>query len=297
VEELVAGYLSTLSRHAVATQKQALNALAGKNGLYAALGRPVGRLPDWTHARRPERAIVWATAKETEAVLEQMREPWWLMVGLMFGSGLRVGECMALRWRDVDVERLTVTIRGGKGDKDRVTVLSRRLVEPLQRCRRQCRAMWEEDRAGRRPGVQVAETVRRKVPRAGEDWGFYWVFPAAGESRCPESGVRRRHHLHPKSFARVNAQACRRAGVGKRLTAHSYRHGFATAYLLAGGNVRELQRLLGHADLSTTERYLHCVPEFADRIGSPWDVAPEAQGRSKIVAFEEPAGEARRAAG
>jgi len=195
---------------------------------------------------------------------------------LLFGSGLRIGECVSLRWRDIDFERLTVTIRRGKGKKDRVTVLSRRLVEPLKARVARCKALWEEDRVRRRPGVAMPEGMDRKFSGCGEDWAFFWVFPAAGESVDPVSGILRRHHVHEKSFGKALRVAVKRAGVPKRVTAHTFRHGFATCYLLAGGNMRELQRLMGHRHMETTEIYLHCLPVQMDRIGSPWDVAPVA---------------------
>lgn len=272
-EERVADFLSSLSRHSVSTQRQALNALAGKGGLFALLGKPLGRLPDWVNARQTRRMPVWVTARETEEIMKYMAEPWSTMVGLLFGSGLRIHECMSLRWRDLDFERMTVTIRGGKGDKDRVTVLSAKVVDALRARYDRCRALYMEDRANGRPGVALPDAVARKYPNHGNDWGFFWVFPAAGESRDPESGIIRRHHVHEKSFSRPLRDAVRRAGIPKRVTAHAFRHGFATSYLLAGGNLRELQRVMGHANMETTEIYLHCLPSDADRIGSPWDVA------------------------
>lgn len=270
-EDRVAGFLATLSQHSVATQKQALNALAGKGGLFALLGKPLGRLPSWVNARRPQRMPVWVTARETEAIMQHLSEPWSTIVGLLFGSGLRIHECMSLRWRDFDFERLTVTIRGGKGDKDRVTVLASRMVEPLRLRYKRCRALFLEDRAANRPGVALPDGVARKFPNAGLDWPFFWVFPAAGESQDPATHIIRRHHVHEKSFSRPLKVATRRSGIAKRVTAHAFRHGFATAYLLAGGNLRELQRLLGHTSIETTEIYLHCLPSHTDRIGSPWD--------------------------
>lgn len=282
-EDRVAHFISTLSQHSVATQKQCLNALAGKGGLFALLGKPLGQMPSWVNATRPQRVPVWVTARETEAILEHLTEPWSTIVGLLFGSGLRIGECMSLRWRDLDFERMTISIRGGKGDKDRITVLSSRLLDPLRLRYKRCRALYLEDRAAGRPGVSIPSDVARKFPSAGKDWPFFWIFPAAGESTDPASKIVRRHHVHEKSFARPLGTAVRRSGIAKRVTAHAFRHGFATAYLLAGGNLRELQRLLGHTSIETTEIYLHCLPSHTDRIGSPWDAAPDAAPASPHI--------------
>jgi integrase len=277
VEERISNFLSSYSKHSEATQKQALNALAGKSGFYAAMGRPVGELPPWVNPKRPLNVPVWVTQNEGEAIMGHLTEPWRLMAGLMLGSGLRVGECVALRWRDFDFERLTVTIKRGKGNKDRITVLSRRLVDALKARMERCRGLWDEDRAKGRPGVALPATVARKCSSFGKEFPFFWVFPAAAESVDPESGITRRHHVHRKSLAKPLRVACRRAKIHKRVTAHAFRHGFATMYLLAGGNLRELQRLMGHANMETTEIYLHCLPVHTDRIGSPWDVSPRSE--------------------
>lgn len=287
-EQRLSNFLSTYSEHTEATVNQAVNALAGKSGFYAGLDYMVGDIPAWTPPTRPFRIPVWVTPAEAEAIIAQLDEPWATICGLLFGSGLRIGECVSLRWRDFDFERLTVTIRGGKGDKDRVTVLSRRLIDALKARMERCRALWEEDRIRKRPGVALPPAVGRKCPSFSEEWPYFWVFPAAGESRDKKSGIVRRHHIHRKSLARPLRPAVRRAKLNKRVTAHSFRHGFATLYLLSGGNLRELQRLMGHESMTTTERYLHLIPSHTDRIGSPWDVAiPQAnQIPSNIVMLE-----------
>jgi len=272
VEDRISNFLSSYSRHSEATVNQALNALAGKSGFYAAMGRPVGQLPPWVNPSRPKNMPVWVTQSEGESIIKQLTEPWAVMAGLMLGSGLRIGECVSLRWRDFDFERLTVTIRRGKGNKDRVTVLSRRMVEPLRQRMERCRGLWQEDREKSRPGVALPSGVARKCPSFGRDFPYFWVFPAAGESTDKASGITRRHHIHRKSLSPPLRTACARAKLHKRITAHSFRHGFATMYLLAGGNLRELQRLMGHAHMETTEIYIHCLPSHTDRIGSPWDV-------------------------
>lgn len=276
-EEAIPQFLSSMTPCSVALQKGALSALAGGNGFYACLGREIGELPKWVFATRPTRIPVWTTQREAEAIISQLPECWALMAGLMFGSGLRIGETCCLRWRSFDFERGTISIWSGKGDKCRIAPLSRRMIEPLRARRERCRALWEEDRANRRPGVSPVEQLSRKFPSHGNDWPFFWVFPSARESVDPVSGIRRRHHIHDKSFSKAVRPAVRRAKIDKRVTAHSFRHGFATAYLMAGGNIRELQDRLGHESIETTMGYLHCLPNQFDRIGSPWDTAPPVQ--------------------
>ncbi|MEI6655780.1 MAG: tyrosine-type recombinase/integrase [Verrucomicrobiota bacterium] len=273
-EDAIPEFLSSLTPCSVATQKGALSALAGRNGFYAVHGREIGQLPQWVFAKRPVRIPTWVTQSEAESIIAQLPDPWCIMAGLMFGSGLRIGETVELRWRAFDFERGTVSIWSGKGDKCRIAPLSRRLLEPLMARRERCRGLWEEDRANRRPGVAPVEQLSRKYPSHGVEWPFFWVFPSAKESCDPESGIIRRHHIHDKSFAKALRPAARRAKIDKRVTAHSFRHGFATSYLLAGGNLRELQERIGHDCIETTMGYLHCLPQNFDRIGSPWDAAP-----------------------
>lgn len=286
----VCEFLSSLADHSAATQNGALNALAGRNGLYAALGVKLGKLPGWVKARKPVTVPVWVTQAETEAITSHLAECWALMVQLMFGGGLRVGEVVSLRWRDLDFERGTVTVKQGKGFKDRVTFLPRCLAGDLRERSKRCRGLWEEDRGSSRPGVMVPRAIANKRPRAGEDWAFFWVFPAAGESRDPETGRVRRHHVHRKSLGKALRVAVRRAGIAKRVTCHGFRHGFATAYLEAGGALHDLQGLMGHKSIETTEVYLHCLPNLTDRVGSPLDQ------RRSVVAFPQarPAAEGSR---
>lgn len=271
VEDCITEFLSSLTPCSVSNQKGALAALAGGNGFYNCLGKQVGELPEWVKATRPERIPVWVTQNEAEAIIAQLPEPWRTMAMLMFGSGLRIGETMELRWRAFDFERGTVSIWSGKGDKCRIAPLSQRLVQSLLERRERCRGLFEEDRRNGRPGVAPPDALRKKYPSCGKEWPFFWVFPAAGESMDPETKIVRRHHVHDKSFAKPCRIAVRRAKIDKRVTAHAFRHGFATLYLMAGGNIRELQQRMGHSNIATTMGYLHCLPQHFDRIGSPWD--------------------------
>lgn len=268
-EDKVCAYLSWLAHNrSSVTQKQALNALVA---LYRALGKPLGTLPAWTTPPEKHRAPVWVCRDEAIRIIALLPAPWNEIASLLYGSGLRISEALQLRSKDLDSHAATVTVRGGKGDKDRITLLPQAIIPALSARYRLNRAIWEEDRAANRPGVQVPDSVARKMPRAATEWPWFWVFPAAGESTDPETGIIRRHHLHEAGFAKALKTATARAKINKRVTAHSFRHGFATSYLSSGGTIQELMELLGHTNIRTTEIYLHCIPSLASRVTSPLD--------------------------
>jgi len=268
-EEKVCAYLSWLAHNRSAvTQKQALNALVG---LYRALGRPLGTLPAWTKPAEKKRVPSWVTRDEAIKIIALLPAPWNEVASLLYGSGLRISEALQLRCKDLDSATGTVTVRDGKGGKDRVTLLPLSLVPALAARYRINRTIYDEDRAAGRPGVEVPDSVARKSPRAGTEWPWFWIFPAPGESTDPESRIVRRHHRHEDGFAKALKLAVTRAKINKRVTAHSFRHGFATSYLGNGGTIPELMELLGHTNITTTEIYLHCLPQLASRVSSPLD--------------------------
>lgn len=269
VEERISGYLSWVARNrAAATQAQALNAIVC---FYRLIGRPVGELPAWVRPVEKKRVPAWVTTREAREIISHLPSPADEVASMLFGSGLRITECLRLRGKDIDLERRTVTIHGGKGDKGRVVMLAASLVPVLERRLEINRALWLEDRAAGRPGVALPDGLERKYPRAGEDWPWFWLWPAPGESVDPESGIRRRHHRCDEGFSKALKVAVRRSGVTKRVTAHAFRHGFATAYLMGGGTLPELQELMGHANIETTQIYTHCLPQLASRVASPLD--------------------------
>lgn len=269
VEERVSAYLSWVAlNRAAATQAQALNAIVC---FYRMIGRPIGTLPAWIRPKEKHRVPTWVTTRETREIIAHLPTPADEVASMLFGSGLRISECLRLRGKDIDLERRTVTIHGGKGDKSRVVMLAGSLVPVLERRMEINRALWMEDRARGRPGVALPDDVVCKYPRAGEEWPWFWVWPAPGESVDPASGIRRRHHRCDEGFSKVLKVAVRRSGVTKRVTAHAFRHGFATAYLMGGGTLPELQELLGHTNIETTQIYTHCLPQLASRVGSPLD--------------------------
>ena len=180
-----------------------------------------------------------------------------LIAELQYGAGLRLREVISLRIKDIDRERGQVTVRGGKGDKDRVTILPKQVRAGLDQIWSGLRALHESDRAANVPGVYLPTALARKMPKAGERFEWFWIFPAEQLSRDPESGVIRRHHIHEKVYAEAVRAAAAAAGIEKRITTHVLRHSFATHLLENGTDLRTIQELLGHDDVKTTEIYTH----------------------------------------
>lgn len=291
-EERVSGYLESLSGHSAASQKQALNALVYfyRKGL----GEPLGKLPPWVYSKRPKRLPTWITEGECLALFRHMTGQPRLMAELMFGSGLRLAEAVNLRVQDLDFAGLGVKVRGGKGDKDRVTCLPESLVPALREQVENCRDTWRQDRARGVAPVRLPDGLERKFPNGGKQFEWYWLFPAP--STCVWEGVLSRWHLHESTLGKALAVAREKAGIGKRVTAHTLRHSFATASVLAGMPVHELRELMGHQSIETTEVYLHCLPKVHCRTRSPLDIALQGED-GKVIAAEFRGAQDRQAAG
>lgn len=195
------------------------------------------------------------------------------MARLLYGTGMRLMECLRLRVKDVDFDRGEILVREGKGAKDRVTMLPRTLDGPLREQLAKARALFEYDRENGLPGVYLPHALERKYPQAGATWPWFWVFPAAGVSVDPRSGIERRHHAHEKALQRAMKEAARRAGLAKPVSVHTLRHSFATHLLDAGYDIRTVQELLGHADVSTTMIYTHVLNRGGRGVASPLDRA------------------------
>ena len=262
--------LAVRGKVSASTQTQALAALLF---LYReVLGREIGDLGEVVRARKPKRLPVVLTPKEVKAVLDKLGGQKRLMAGLLYGSGLRLMECLRLRVKDLDFERGEITVRQGKGGKDRVTVLPAALRRPLSKhLESSVRELFEKDRAGGLPGVQLPDALDRKYPNAGKEWGWQWVFPAPGPSKDPRTGIVRRHHLHETLLQRAVHAASRQAGIPKPVTCHTFRHSFATRLLETGYDIRTVQELLGHNDVSTTMIYTHVLNRGGRGVVSPAD--------------------------
>ena len=236
-----------------------------------ALGREAGDLAGFQLSRRGPRVPTVLSRKECQRLFEAMAGTPRLMAELMYGSGLRVMELLRLRVKDVDLARLQVIVRAGKGDKDRVTMLAESLVERLGAHRDRLRGLYEQDRAAGLAGVWLPEALERKYPGAGTSWEWYWFFPSRQVSLDPHAGVNRRHHLLDGAFQLAIREAARRAGLNKRVTPHTLRHSFATHLLEGGADIRSVQDLLGHVDVATTQIYTHVMNRPGLGLKSPLD--------------------------
>ncbi len=262
-------HLATERRVAASTQNQALNALLF---LYReVLERKLGEFAGLMRARRPPHLPTVLSRDEARRLLDAMDGTARLMALLLYGSGLRLNECLQLRVKDVDLERRQITVRSGKGGKDRVTLLPVVAAGPLREHLALGRKLFELDRKADQPGVALPFALEAKYPNAGKEWGWFWVFPAKGESRDPVSGVTRRHHVHEVFIQRAIKAATARAALTKPVSVHTLRHSFATHLLEAGRDIRTIQELLGHSDVSTTMIYTHVSNMGGLGIASPAD--------------------------
>lgn len=266
---LFLSHLATERDVAAATQQQALSALLF---LYKhVLGIDLPWLDDLVRPKKPARLPTVLNPDEVARLLDAVRPEQALMARLLYGTGMRLMECLRLRVKDVDFVRREILIREGKGAKDRVTVLPTSLIEPLQAQLRHGRILFERDRECGVPGVYLPHALERKYPNAGKTWAWFWVFPADGIAVDPRSGVERRHHVYEKSLQRAMKRATEQAGIARPVSVHTLRHSFATHLLHAGYDIRTVQELLGHADVSTTMIYTHVLNRGGRGVVSPLD--------------------------
>ena len=268
VERFLSG-LALQGNVAAGTQNQALSALLF---LYReVLGVDLPWLENVVRAKRPRRVPTVLSQEEVRRLLSAMDGRPWLLASLLYGTGMRLMECLRLRVKDIDFNRLEVTVRDGKGGKDRRTMLPRSLVEPFQREIERARVLHRQDLAHGFGGTRLPHALARKYPSAAKDFGWQYVFPSAQRSRDPLDGCERRHHFDDAMLSRALKSARKRAGIVKPLSAHTLRHSFATHLLEAGYDLRTIQELLGHKDVATTQIYTHVLNRGGHGVVSPLD--------------------------
>lgn len=268
----VQGFLAMLAAQrnvASSTHNQALSALLF---LYReVLGLALPWLDDVQRPTRPRRLPTVLTRDEVAALLSRMPGEIGLVARLLYGTGMRLMEGLRLRVKDVDFERRVIIVRQAKGNKDRVVMLPESLRAELQAQVLAARGLWQSDRAVGRGGVEVPFALETKYPQVASTWGWFWVFPSPTYGVDPRSGTVRRHHLYEERLQRALKRAVREAGIEKHVSAHTLRHSFATHLLQAGTDIRTVQELLGHSDVSTTMIYTHVLKVAAGGTASPLD--------------------------
>ena len=263
-------HLATGERVSATTQNQALAALLF---LYrTVLGGDVGNLEGVIRARRRQRLPVVFTVGEVRAVLGHLDGTEALVAQLLYGSGLRLMEALRLRIKDVDLEQRCITVRCGKGDKDRRTMLPDSLVEPLQRHMQGLRGVHQADLAAGWGTVELPNALERKYRNAAREWAWQWLFPQGRRWRDPHQRLEGRHHLDPSLVQRAVRAAVQAAWISKPASCHSFRHSFATHLLEQGADIRTMQELLGHSDVKTTMIYTHVLNSCPSGVRSPADL-------------------------
>jgi integron integrase len=262
-------HLAVKERVSASTQTQALSALVF---LYRhVLDRDVGLLEGVVRARRPGRVPVVLTRAEVRRLLAHLDGAVLLVCTLLYGSGLRLLECLRLRVKDIDLERSEITVRDGKGQKDRVTTLPVTSRERLREHLKKVGQLHEDDLRQGLGRAPLPDAVARKYPSADRQWAWQYIFPASSHYTDRLTGVRHRHHLHETVVQKAMAQAVRLAGLTKPATPHTLRHSFATHLLEGGYDIRTVQELLGHQDVSTTMIYTHVLNRGGRGVQSPAD--------------------------
>ena len=256
---------------AASTQNQAFNALLFFFRHVLNQGEVIENLTDTVRAKPRKRLPVVLSREEIQALFSALEDPYRLACRLIYGGGLRIMECLRLRIGDLDFGKNLIIIRGGKGDKDRVTLLPASVVDDLRTHLKQVREIFEKDRAHGYDGVYLPNALARKYPNASTEWVWQWVFPSFSVSTDPRTRVVRRHHLLDNTLQRKFRAVVRNLDLQKRASVHSLRHSFATHLVENGYDIRTIQDLLGHANLQTTMIYTHVAGKNLFGVRSPLD--------------------------
>jgi integron integrase len=267
--EAFLSYLATERKVASATQNQAMNALVF---LYKqVLNTPLTKRIEAIRSKTSRHIPVVLSVDEVKLILPRLEGVAQLLVKLLYGSGLRITEAVRLRVQDIDYAYKQITVRSGKGDKDRVTTFSAALMPLLQNHLEKVKAMHDQDLANGFGAVYLPYALAKKYPNAEREWGWQYVFPARSLSVDPLSGLTRRHHIDQSLLNKAIKTAVGQAGITKRVSAHTFRHSFATHLLQRGTDIRTIQALLGHAELETTMIYTHVLNQGGQGVISPLD--------------------------
>ena len=263
-------YLAVKQHVSSSTQNQALCAIIF---LYKrVLKKKLGDFGELIWAKKSKRLPVILAQEEIKKLLAQLSGTYWIMANLLYGSGLRLNECLQLRVKDIDFIYNQVTIRDPKGDKDRVTMLPERVIDPLKKHLEKVRRLHERDIQKGYGRVHLPNALVRKYPNADKEWGWQYIFPSAQLAIDPEDGVLRRHHIYETVLQKAVKEAVRKAGIVKPASCHTLRHSFATQLLQSGYDIRTVQELLGHRDVKTTMIYTHVLKKGGLGVRSPADL-------------------------
>jgi integron integrase len=273
-------YLANERDVAAATQNQALSALLFLYGKVLEIKLPW--LDNLVRAKRPVRLPVVLSQIEIHRLLGQTEGMTGLMAALLYGCGLRLRECLRLRVKDVDFVYRQILVREGKGNKDRVTMLPEKLLRPLQQHLGMVKRLHESDLKEGFGEAELPHALSRKYPRAAYEWAWQFVFPSKNRSPDPRTGAIRRHHLYPQTMSRAVKRAARAAGIAKHVGCHTLRHSFATHLLQSGSDIRTVQELLGHSDVSTTMIYTHVMNKGARGVKSPLDRLEQRRAEYRV---------------
>jgi integron integrase len=273
-------HLAVAGNVAASTQNQALCALVF---LYKhVLAMEINGKIDAVRAKRPKRLPVVLSKAEVDRLMANLRGVHWLMAGLLYGAGLRLMECVRLRVKDVDFNQHHIIVRAGKGDKDRVTLLPQRLIPELENQLHYAKGLHENDLRRGYGCVYLPNALARKYPNAGKSWIWQYVFPSAALSKDPRSNTTRRHHIDESGLQKAVKAAAQKAEIHKPVTPHTLRHSFATHLLENGYDIRTVQELLGHNDVSTTMIYTHVLQRGPAAVRSPMEGAAQTAAVAPI---------------
>ncbi len=271
-EKKIEDFLTHLAVHqniAASTQNQAMNALIF---LYKqTLSQPLDQVIDAVRSGKKQRIPVVLSQQEVKEIITVMVGTPQLVVKLLYGSGLRISEALRLRVQDIDYSYKQITVRSGKGDKDRVTTFSSALTALLENHLRKVKTLHEKDLEAGFGSVYLPHALARKYPNAEKEWGWQYVFPSNKRAKDPRSDRTGRHHLDQSAVNKAIKQAVRQVGIHKKVSAHTFRHSFATHLLQRGTDIRTNQALLGHNDLETTMIYTHVLNQGGEGVTSPLD--------------------------